>query len=149
MTPREIAEEFIRSWEHQDFMVLEKLVTDDFQLTGATPHPLNKRWLIADTKARWAAFPDWKFNARIVEETGDSVKLITNITATHTGTLIAPFPDIPPIPPTGIVIRQPEEQTILRVRNNQVVEWKVVPLPNGGYPGILKQLGVEIPDDDD
>jgi len=125
------------------------LNTDEtyFVVVGAAPHPLDKRWVIADTKARWVAFPDWKFNLRIVEEQGNIVKAVTHVTATHKGTLVAPFPGLPPIPPTGKRFTQPEETTIITLRGNQLIEWKVVPVPDGGYPGILKQLGIEIPED--
>jgi ketosteroid isomerase-like protein len=145
MSAADIVRQFIAAWEKQDFATMNDLLAPDFQAVGAVPHPLDKRWLIADTKARWAAFPDWKFNARVVEEQGNIVTIITNVVATHTGTLIAPVPGMLPIPPTGKVIRQPEEKTILTIRNNQIVEWKIESVPGGGYPGILKQLGVEMP----
>jgi predicted ester cyclase len=140
-----VVQSYLAAWESQDFDTMNKLLADNFQVVGAVPHPLDKRWVIADTKARWAAFPDWKFNAQIVREQGDIVTIITHVTATHTGTLIPPIPGMLPIPPTGKTIRQPQETTILTIRNNQLVEWKIEPVPGGGYPGILKQLGVAMP----
>jgi len=145
MSAADIVRKFITAWETQDFDTLEACLADDFAVVGPTPHPLDKRWTIADTKARWAAFPDWSFNARIVEEQGNTVKIVTRVTATHTGTLIPPIPGIPPIPPTGKTIRQPEEMTTLTLRGNKIVEWRIDPSPDGGYPGILRQLGVSMP----
>jgi predicted ester cyclase len=145
MSASDIVRTFIQAWENQDFDTLNDYLADDFQLVGVTPHPLDKRWLIADTKARWAAFPDWKFNLRIVEEQGNTVKAVSRVKATHTGTLIPPIPGMPPVPATGKTITQPEEYTTLTLRGNKIVEWRVDPNPDGGYPGILKQLGVDMP----
>jgi ketosteroid isomerase-like protein len=145
MGAADIIQRYIAAWETQDFDVMDECLADDFQVVGPAPQPLGKRWVVADTKARWAAFPDWKFNMRLVEERGNVVEMVSRVTATHTGTLVAPIPGMPPIPPTGKAIVQPEEKTIFTLRGDKIVEMRVESVPGGGYPGILKQMGVEMP----
>lgn len=145
----DIVRAFMTAWETQDWDTMSDYMDETFSLIGPTPEPLGKRWVIADSKARWAAFPDWKFNFQIVKEEGNMVTVRTRITATHTGTLISPFPGMAPIPPTGKKISLPEEDAVLTVRGNKIVEYNVEHLPHGGYRGILQQIGVEVPEQDD
>jgi hypothetical protein len=56
-------------------------------------------------KAMMIAVPDWSFNARILNEQGETVLFVTQITGTHTGDLS--LPELPIIPPTGRKIALP------------------------------------------
>ncbi len=141
----DIVQAFMVAWETQDWDTMDSYMADEFLLIGPAPQPLNKRWVIADSKARWAAFPDWKFNVRIVSETGNIVTITTRNTGTHTGMLIPPIPGMAPIAPTGKRFALPEEPAIITLKDGKIVEYKVEPVPGGGYPGILSQIGAEMP----
>ncbi len=148
MDPKEVVLAFMAAWEEPDFDAMQTYLADDFKLTGVSPQPLDKRWMIADTKARWSAFPDWTYNFRVVGMQGNVVQGVSRVSGTHTGTLIPPVPGMPPIPPTGKRVSLPEETCFVTVRNTQIVEYRVEKNANyegSGYTLILKQLGVEIP----
>lgn len=145
MSLRDIAQNFMVAWETQDWDTMSALMADDFIFVGATPQPLDKRRIIADTKARWAAFPDWKYNFHILEEQGDTVKLTLRNTGTHTGTLIAPVPGMPPVPPTGRAVSLPTETGFMTIRGNKIVQLRMETGPDGGFLGIMRQLGVNVP----
>jgi hypothetical protein len=52
---------------------------------------------------------------------------------------------LPKIPATGKTIRLPEEQARCTVEKGKIIRVEIEANPEGGVPGILKQLGVEMP----
>lgn len=146
MSAAETVRKFLEAWEAWDWDAINDYLAHDFHVVGPTPDPINRRWAIADTKARSVAFPDWKFNFRITREEGNVVEGYTQVTGTHTGTLIPAVPGVAPVPPTGKAIKQPPEPTRFTVRGSQIVEMYVETVPGGGYIGILTQLGITPPE---
>ena len=55
------------------------------------------------------------------------------------------MPGFPRVPPTGNPIANPTEYIEVTVENGQVTVWHVDPVPNGGLPGILAQMGAALP----
>lgn len=145
MLPADIVRTFFQAWETQDWETMNEHLDSNFALVGPAPQPLDKRWIVADSKARWAAFPDWKFNFELVKVEGNIVTGKTRITATHLGTLVPPIPGMAPIPPTGRKIVLPDEGAVITLRGDKIILYEVEMLPNGGYRGILQQIGVTMP----
>jgi hypothetical protein len=124
--------------------VLETLLADEFMFSGPTPEPLSKRACISMHKALWGGFPDLKFNLNILAVQGNVVKGSTRITGTHTGLLIPPTPgNFVTISPTNKKIALSEEVSEYTIRGQHMVKMHVTPDPNGGWPGIYRQLDID------
>lgn len=142
--PSDIVKEYQAAAERGDWETFESLIADDFTIEGPTPEPLGKRANISMHKALWAAFPDLQFNIRILEESGNWIKLAANITGTHTGTLIPPIPGkFIKVAPTGKKIALAEEILEYTIRDNQLVLQQAIATPDTGWAGIFKQLGID------
>lgn len=146
MQGADVVRAFHQGIEKGNWETVQACLAEDYIFRGPSVVPLGKRALISSQKALWSGFPDLRFNLRIVEERGNVVKGVVQITGTHRGLLIPPFPDkFMTIPPTGKKIALAEEPATYTLRGNQIVLQDVVPSPDGGWPGIFKQLGVVYP----
>jgi predicted ester cyclase len=145
-TPSEVVVLFHRSVEQGDWHIVQEIVADEFVFSGPSPKPLDKRSCTSMHKALWAAFPDINFHVEVLSEEGDVVTTNVRITGTHKGVLIPPLPDrFLSIPPSGKAISLDTEFCTYTVRNGQMIKMHVEPNPNGGWPGIFKQLDIEYP----
>src|SRR5258708_15269349 len=145
MNAQELVYDVYSSLEKKQSAHALSLLSEDFVFSGATPVPLNKHQWVGVIEAMIAAMPDWSFGYKLVKATGDEVEGTVEITGTQTGDLALPIPGIPRVPATGKKVQLPKESVELTVRNGQITSLKVENLPNGGVPGILKQLGVALP----
>ncbi|NJN67900.1 MAG: ester cyclase [Chloroflexaceae bacterium] len=146
MSIADVVRAYHRGIEQGDWGLVDECLADSFVFSGPTVQPLNKRALISSMKALWAAFPDIGFNLRIVQEQANQVKGVVNITGTHTGTLIPPFPDrFMTVAPTGKKISLVDEPCTYLLEGNQIIRQEVEPRRDGGWPGIFRQLGLEYP----
>ena len=120
-------------------------LSDDMTLSGPTPEPVSgEQWIgLAGTLA--AAFPDWSYNLSDVQETGNGARTTHQITGTHTGDLDLSPMGMPVIPATGNAIKLPVEHADITVEGGKVVHVDAHVPAGGGVPGILKQLGVDMP----
>lgn len=143
MSNTDIARAGLSAWEAGDAATLSSLVADDFVLSGPVPQPLGKQEFLGLMQSLHVAMPDFAFNVSSFEENGDTVIAKTHITGTHTGVLN--LPGIPPIPPTGIRTRMPEEVQTQKFRDGKMVSLTTNAPPGAGIPGMLAQLGVTIP----
>jgi hypothetical protein len=144
MNAQELVQDVYSSLEKKEFQHALTLLSDDFVFSGATPVPLNKQQWISVIEGMKAAMPDWSFNYKLVKATSSAIEGTVEITGTQTGELALPIPGIPRVPATSKKVRLPKEKVELTVRNGQLTSLKVENLPNGGVPGILKQLGVAL-----
>ena len=131
--------------EQGDFKKVEEFTADDLAFVGPTPQPLGKREFLATQMALHTAFPDWRFNATDFSEAGDVVTANVQITGTHTGELSLPMPGFPKVPPSGKRISLPAQKTSWTIKNGKMSRLEAAPSPTGGVPGILAQLGVNMP----
>lgn len=146
MSATDVVKAYHAAIEQGDWKGLDACITDDFTFSGPTVQPLDKRAFLSSMKALWAGFPDLSFNLRILGEQGNTVQAVTQITGTHKGNVIPPFPDkFLNIAPTGKKISLEAEPATYTLRGNLLVNHDVEPKRNGGWPGILKQLGVDYP----
>lgn len=144
MKPSEIANQFFQAVEMNDFNKAGNLLSDDFTLEGITPTPLNKQEFLNVHSALNSGLPDFRFNHRIVKETANEVEVSVRLTGTHTKDMQPPIPGMELIRATNRIITMPEEKIRLLIKNNRVAKTFVEPVQNGGLPGLLKQIGVDI-----
>lgn len=94
-------------------------------------------------KARKTAFPDFKFNEKVVREEGNAVTVAVYLTGTHTGPLDYPISEVPKLAPTGRTIDLPAEYFTYYVEKDHIRSI-FGEIPEGHGPAALKkQLGVE------
>ncbi len=143
MSNLDLARKALQASEAGDVATLGGMVTDDFQFLGVTPMPLGKAEFIGFIQSLHTAFPDFKFNETTASESGDTATIKHKITGTHTGAFSVP--GMPPIPATGKKFQLPEETSVFTFAGGKATKYTAHPAPDGGLPGILKQLGVEMP----
>src|SRR5579885_1669543 len=143
MSNLDLARKALHLSEAGDTAGLTSMVSDDFQFLGVTPQTLGKQEFLGFIQSLHTAFPDFKFNETSASESGDTATIKHKITGTHTGTFNVP--GLPPIPATGKKFALPEETSVFTFKGEAVVKYTAHPAPDGGLPGILAQLGVQMP----
>ncbi len=143
MSNTDIVKAGLKAWESNDEQTITALVADDFKLSGPVPQPVGKQEFIGLMHVFYAAMPDFAFNISSYEENGDTVIAKSHITGTHTGVLA--LPGLPPIPPTGKKVRLPEEVQTYTLKDGKLHVLTTDARPDAGIPGLLAQIGVEIP----
>jgi ketosteroid isomerase-like protein len=120
-------------------------LSSDFVFSGPVPEPIGKDQWVGMQRLLLAAFPDWSFNLSGVQEQGNTATTTHQITGTHTGDLDLSMMGMPTIPATGKAIKLPVEHAQCTVEGGKVVKLHAAENPDSGVPGMLKQLGVEMP----
>jgi hypothetical protein len=114
-------------------------------VTGVAPVTLGANEFFGTMKALVAGIPDWKFNYKIGRESNNIIETKVKITGTHTREMPSPLPGLKNIAATNKTIRMPEEKVTFTFNNNKIINVNVEKVEGSGVPGLLKQLGVEVP----
>lgn len=147
MSAEQTARNVFAAIEAQDFDRALSLLTDDFTFSGATPVPLDKYQWIGVHRAISASMPsDFSFGYQFVRANGNHVSATVSLTGTHTGEMIPPIPGLPTVPASGRKIALPKEKVEVTVTGDKVSNVAVETVPNGGFLGILKQMGAAVPE---
>jgi len=145
MEQNKIVENFFKSIEKSDFTTAESLVTNNFKITGVGPEPLGIKEFLGVHRAFNTGMPDFKFNYKIGAVKNNVVETKVKLTGTHFKDMPSPAPGFPNIPATNKTLRMPEETVTFTLKDNKIESLKLGTIAGGGLPGVLKQLGVEIP----
>ena len=145
MENSKIVEEIFAGMERNDFTKAESYASKDLKVTGVAPVPLGANEFFGTMKALVTGIPNWKFNYKIGSESKNIVETKLRITGTHTREIPSPLPGVKNVAPTNKTVRMPEERVTFTFNNNKLVNINVEKVEGGGVPGLLKQLGVEIP----
>ena len=145
MGQEKIVENFFNAIEKNDFKAAEGLLSKDFKVTGVGPAPLGPKEYLGVHWAFNKGMPDFKFNYVIGSVKNNVVDTRVSLTGTHTKEMPAPIPGLHNIPPTNVNLKMPEEHVTFTVKDNKIESLHLAQVPNGGLPGLLKQLGVELP----
>src|SRR4051812_37494617 len=127
MSATTTVQNFLKAWENRDVKTNEKLLSDDFTLTGPAPVPLDKQAFLVFQSVHNHAFGDWSFNAREFHENGDTVTCIFHITAKQSG----PYDvarlgiPIPPVPVSGLVPEWADEYVTATVKDGQITAMSI------------------------
>jgi predicted ester cyclase len=149
MSAKDVAQAAMMAWESKDASALASCLSDNFVCTGFLPQHLEKQQFIDLMKTLTTAFPDWSFNAHLLEEQGDAALFVTHITATHSGDLI--LPTLPLILPTGQKVSLPDRHTTYTVAGDKITAIRVdypanrIYSPTNVVADILAQMGMELP----
>jgi predicted ester cyclase len=145
MNAGEIFKSCLEAIQKNDFKRVEDMLTDDFTFSGPVPQPIGKHDYIELQRALVYAIPDWKFNLSNIKDMGDKASGVVRISGTHTGTLRLGMMGIPEIPPSGRLIRNPEEPLTITIKDGKISKVESIPVAGGGVEGILNQIGVKNP----
>jgi predicted ester cyclase len=132
--------------ERRDWESARNLLSSDFTFSGPVPEPINGAEWIGMHEKLGAAFPDWAFNPSDMRVEGDIVHATMHITGTHLGELDLSALGLPKVAATQRKIKLPAEMAEIRIEGGQVTNFRTIPNPEAGVSGILKQLGVAIPE---
>jgi hypothetical protein len=144
MEPVEIFKLCLAAIEKKDFKLVESMMTDDFMFSGPVPQPIRGHEFIELQRALVYAIPDWKFNLTNLTDLGGKVTGVVKISGTHTGYLRLEMMGIPQVPPSGRLIRLPQEPLTITLIGDMISKVESIPVPGGGVEGILSQIGVKI-----
>ena len=145
MSTREFAESFAEAFNAGDYDTVASYLADDFQFSGPVPEPIDGKQWIGMSKTLKAAFPDIKYNLRVVGVEGNVVTTVTQLTGTHTGDLDLTAMGMGVIPATGKSFSNPEERGETTVNGDKIVSMRIPPTEGAGLMGILAQIGVKPP----
>jgi hypothetical protein len=146
MNAEEITRALLAAIESGDMDTASSHLSDNFVFSGPVPEPIGGEQWLGLQKLMLAAFPDWSFNLSDVKVTGNVARTTHQVTGTHTGDLDLSPLGLPVIAATGKSVRLPVEHADLTIEGDKAVRFHVVDVSaEGGVPGILQQLGVEMP----
>lgn len=145
MEQNKIVESFFKAIEKSDFAAAESLASNNCKITGVGPDGLGIKEFLGVHRAFNTGMPDFKFNYKIGDVKNNIVETKVKLTGTHFKDMPAPIPGLSTIRATNKTIRMPEERVTFTIKDNKIEKLHLESVPGGGLPGVLKQLGVEIP----
>jgi predicted ester cyclase len=145
MNLAEITRKIYIAIESGDMATAASFLADDFVLSGPVPDPIGGEQWLGLQGLLLTAFPDWSFNLSDVQVTGNVARTTHQISGTHTGDLDLSPLGMPVIPATGKKVRLPVEHADLTFEGGKAVRLHADVPADGGVPGIMQQLGVQMP----
>lgn len=146
MKASEVVNACFSALEKQDFTKAGSLLSDKLEVSDVAPEPLSKTDFLNVHRALFSGIPDFKFHHKIFKEEGNRIGVKVRITGTHNKEMRAPMPDLKNIPATGKAIKMPEEEVYLTAKEGKITRIELKQTPGGGLTGLLKQIGVTLPE---
>jgi hypothetical protein len=146
----EIVKDLMLALEAKEYIRASAYLSNDFTYTCMLPRPLNKREFITVMRELKEGLPDLSFNVHDIQEVErlneeEEVTAAIQITGTHTDIFELVPLSLPEFPETGRRVNMPEEHLTYIIENEKIESITVQPVVDGGFPGLLAQLGVEAP----
>ncbi|MDP4116438.1 MAG: ester cyclase [Bacteroidota bacterium] len=141
-----IVEDFLQAIERNDFTKAETYLARDFKVTGVAPDPLGANEFLGLHRAFNKGMPDFRFNYKIGKDKNNVVDLKVRLTGTHTKEMPAPIPGLHNITATNKSIKMPEEPIRVTIKDKKITTLHLEQVTGGGLTGLLKQIGVEMPE---
>ncbi len=144
MSVEQVARDFILNMK--DVQKTRSYLTSDAMVDGGVlPRAMQADEAIQVINSLLSAFPDLKFDIKDVSVNGNQATVRTQWSGTNTGRVDLPIPGMVGIPPTGRKVSVPDTY-IITVLGDKVSHMTVDSPSNGGIPGALHQLGVDMPE---
>ena len=145
MDSKETAQALMDSVQRGRFDTARTFLSDDFQISGFSPKPLNsKKWLnmIANLKMACA---DLNYHFQVDGIDGNVVHTTSQLSGTNSGAFDFTDIDMGVISATNKKFSIAIEKTKITVKDDKVISWAVEPTEGAGLTAILGQLGVKLP----
>lgn len=146
MENRELAERFAAAFNAGDLESVASHLSGDFTFSGPVPEAIGAAEWIGMTRTLKAAFPDIRYNLRVLGVDGDVVETSTQVSGTHTGDLDLSALGLGVIPATGKTFSNPEEKGKAVIRDGKIASIEIHSSERSGVAGILAQIGVQPPE---
>jgi predicted ester cyclase len=145
MDTKQIAEEFLTTFQAKDFTKFRTYLSDDFTFSGPTLEPVSADQWMGIVMGMRAAFPDLNYNLKITGYEGNKIMTTTQLTGTHTKDWDLTSMGIGVIPATGKTFSNPKEEGLMTIKDGKITSYFINSKEESGIPGMLKQLGVKVP----
>jgi len=145
MEAKQVAEEFLAAFNAEDMAKIRAFLSDRFTFSGPTPEPVSADQWMAIVMGMRAAFPDLNYNIKITGYEGNKVMTTTQLTGTHTNEWNLTAMGIGVVPATGKTFSNPKEEGFMTIENGKIASYFINSKEGSGIPGMLKQLGIEVP----
>ena len=143
MNKRETVQALVDSVQKGDFQTAKSMLADDFQFSGPIPEPIDKEaWLGMSSNLK-TAFPDLNYHFKVIGAEGDVVRVISQLSGTHTGAFDLTNMNMGVIPATDKAFSAKHEKSKVTVKENKITSWVVEPTEGAGLMAILSQLEVK------
>jgi predicted ester cyclase len=141
---RETVQALVDSVQKGDFETAKSMLADDFQFSGPVPEPIDREaWLGMSSNLK-TAFPDLNYHFKVIGAEGDVVRLISQLSGTHTGSFDLTNMNMGAIPATNKIFSAKHEKSKITVKENKITSWVVEPTDGAGLMAILNQLDVKL-----
>jgi predicted ester cyclase len=145
LNKRETVQALVDSVQKGDFQTAKSMLADDFQFSGPVPEPIGKEaWLGMSSNLK-TAFPDLNYHFKVIGAEGDVVRVISQLSGTHTGSFDLTDMNMGMIPATEKSFSAKHEKSKITVKENNITSWSVEPTEGAGLKAILDQLDVKLP----
>ena len=145
MNNSEILQKWGESTMNGDWETYNTLTSNDFQLIGPGPEPLDKQAYLGWIKSVVEANTNHNNNLDLTAVSDNVFEGTVQMEGTHSQDWDLSFMGMGIISATGKSWKNPKENLTVTIRDGKVVKCEVEIPENGGIAGILKQLGVELP----
>jgi len=146
MDSKETAQALMDSVQKGRFDTARTFLSDDFQISGFSPKPLNsKTWLnmIANLKMACA---DLNYHFQVDGTEGNVVHTTSQLSGTNSGAFDFTSINMGVISATNKKFSIAMEKMQITVKNDKVTSLAVEPTEGAGLTAILGQLGVKLPE---
>jgi hypothetical protein len=141
----EIVKDFISAIEQGKFDQAENCLSDDFVFSGPVPKKMSKKDWLRLHKNLLMGIPNLKFNLTDLSESGNTVNASVRLSGTHSKEIPSLMPEVSAVPASNKNIQLPKENVTMVFKGDKISSFTVEKVPNGGVPGLLKQIGVTVP----
>lgn len=145
MNKSDIVKKLLSAIEKCNYDEAKNYLTDDFTFNGPVPKPIGSdEWLDVHKKIS-KGLPDFCYNVKNLNESGNTVNGSVEISGTHSKELPTLIPGVDPIPATNKKVQLPEEDFTVTFKGDKISKFTVEKVATGGILGLLKQVGVRAP----
>ena len=145
MNKRETVQALADAVQMGDFEMAKSMLADDFQFSGPVPEPIDKEaWLGMSSNLK-TAFPDLNYHFKVIGAEGDVVRVISQLSGTHSGSFDLTNMNMGVITATDKSFSAKHEKSKISIKDNKITSWVVEPTEGAGLMAILNQLDVKLP----
>ena len=144
MDSKETVQALMDSVQRGRFDTARTFLSDDFQISGFFPTPINgKTWLtiIANLKMACA---DLNYHFQMHGAEGNIVHTTSQLSGTNSGAFDFTNIKMGVISATNKKFSSARQKTKITVKGDKVISWAVEPTEGAGFTAILSQLGVKL-----
>lgn len=145
MDAKETVQTLMDSVQKGDYETARSLLADEFMFSGPVPEPIPGDAWLGMTASMRAAFPDLNYHFQVEGVEGENVRTSTQLTGTHTGDFDLTSMGMAVIPATGKSFSMVRDTGEGEVRDGKVFAYRIQPTEGAGLMAILKQLGIQPP----